>query len=272
MDAMKMRKWFLMILALALVLLIVIAGVLYNSLSEKAAPDRLAPPAETTAPTPPAETVAPTETAAPTPTAEPEAPAETAPAQDAGATDAPQSEPAHIPMPDFTVYDREGNEVHLSDFAGKPVIINCWASWCDPCKIEMPGFEEAWSEYGDDIHFVMLNMTTSFGESYMSAASYIGRQGYKFPVYYDKDGSVEQIYGVHSYPITLFLDAHGCGVTYAIGAIDRETLQIGIDILLPEGPQKRPEGLFLRSFGAFFIVFQFSPGSFSEEPATTVTA
>lgn len=56
--------------------------------------------------------------------------------------------------PDFTVYDGEGNEVHLSDYAGKPVVLNFWSSRCGPCQTEMPDFHEAYLELGQDLHFL----------------------------------------------------------------------------------------------------------------------
>ena len=56
--------------------------------------------------------------------------------------------------PDFTVYDLEGNPVKLSDFRGQPVILNVWASWCGPCKAEMPDLEEAYQTHGDEIAFL----------------------------------------------------------------------------------------------------------------------
>jgi len=200
-----MKKKTVLCLVLAFVVFMVGAVILYNNLSDGAAPDRLA--------------------AVQTPV-----PAQQETSEQPEATETPEI----VPMPDFTVYDREGNEVHLTDFVGKPVIANFWASWCGPCKMEMPDFDAAWAEYGDDIHFLMINMTTSFQESYTAAATLIGQEGYSFPVYFDTDGSVAETYGISSLPTTLFLDAQGCGVTYAIGAIDAETLQRGIDILLSE--------------------------------------
>lgn len=133
--------------------------------------------------------------------------------------------------PDFTVYDRDNNQVRLSDFEGKPLVLNFWASWCGPCQREMPDFDEAYAELGGDIHFLMVNMTTSDRESFENAAAFIDEQGYSFPVFYDLDGDAAVTYGVYSLPTTYFIDAQGYGVAQATGAIDRETLEKGISMI-----------------------------------------
>jgi thiol-disulfide isomerase/thioredoxin len=139
-----------------------------------------------------------------------------------------------VQAPDFTVYDPEGNEVQLSDFAGKPVILNFWASWCGPCKSEMPDFDEAYAEYGDEIAFLMVNMTTSPRESREAAEEYVAEEGFSFPVYYDTDGDAATTYSARSLPTSYFIDAEGYGVAYAVGALSAEGLQQGIDMLLGE--------------------------------------
>lgn len=133
--------------------------------------------------------------------------------------------------PDFTVYDREGREVRLSDYTGKPIVLNFWASWCGPCQNEMPDFEQAYADYGDEIEFVMLNAT--YGRETMdSARSFLEESGYTFPVYYDTDADAAAAIGVTAFPTTLFIGPDGTLTAYAISMLDAETLQRGIDMLL----------------------------------------
>jgi thiol-disulfide isomerase/thioredoxin len=134
--------------------------------------------------------------------------------------------------PDFTVLDVNGNEVSLEEMRGKPVILNFWASWCAPCKSEMPAFEEAYREYGDQIHFMMVNLTDGGRETVDTALGYIREQGYTFPVYCDTTLEAGIAYGASAIPITFFIDGEGHGVAYAQSALSRETLQTGIDMLL----------------------------------------
>ena len=133
--------------------------------------------------------------------------------------------------PDFTVTDREGNEFRLSDFRGKPVVLNFWASWCGPCKSEMPDFQAAYEQYGEDIHFLMVNLTDGGQETVDSASAFIDKQGYTFPVYYDTAISAAMAYGVSSIPVTYFIDANGDLVAYGSGALDAATLEKGIGMI-----------------------------------------
>lgn len=147
-----------------------------------------------------------------------------------------KEEPELSTAPDFTVYDLEGNEVHLSDFFGKPIIVNFWASWCGPCKMEMPDFDTAYSTYKDDIVFLMVNMTDGSRETVEVASAFIADSGYSFPVYYDTDYSAAITYSVSSLPTSYFLNAQGELVAHAKGAIDAETLQRGIDMIFSSEP------------------------------------
>ncbi len=139
--------------------------------------------------------------------------------------------PAPRDAPDFTVYDLDGNPVKLSQFEGKPVVLNFWASWCGPCKMEMPDFQQAYLELGDDIQFLFVNLTDGQTETLASASSYIASQGYTFPVYYDTSMEAANTYYVGSIPMTYFIDAEGKLIAQATGAIDRATLDRGIGMI-----------------------------------------
>lgn len=179
---------------LALVLLIGGASVLYNRMSEDTAPPPVAAP--------------PTET-------------ET--------TEEETVEP--VAAPDFTVFNSQGEPVQLSDFIGTPVILNFWASWCSPCKSEMPDFESAYQNYGDEIQFMMVNMTDNNQETVERASSFITDSGYTFPVFFDTQLSAAIAYGVTSIPATYFVDTGGNLVAYGIGPLNLEALETGIGML-----------------------------------------
>ena len=128
------------------------------------------------------------------------------------------------------MYDADGNEVKLYDFIGKPIVLNFWASWCGPCQMEMPDFHEKYLELGDEINFLLINMTTG-RETLESAKSFIAEKGYTFPVFYDTKSDAAIAYGAYSLPTTYFIASEGYAVAHATGAIDGETLRRGIDMI-----------------------------------------
>lgn len=135
---------------------------------------------------------------------------------------------------DFTVLDMDGNEVTLESKIGKPLVINFWASWCPPCKGEMPDFEEVYQEKGEEITFMMVNLTDGGRETVDTAKSFLNDSGYSFPVYFDTQQSAAGAYGITSIPTTIFIDAKGQIIAGSTGAIDKDTLLKGIDMILKE--------------------------------------
>ena len=155
------------------------------------------------------------------------------PPQPTGADAAqPEDTQSREQVPDFTVYDMDGNTYQLSDFRGKPVILNFWASWCGPCKSEMPDFDKKYEEYGDQIHFMMVNLTDGSQETLEKGSGYVQKQGFTFPVYYDLDISAAMAYSVTSIPVTYFVDSDGYLTAWYPGAMTGDILQQGIDLLL----------------------------------------
>lgn len=150
----------------------------------------------------------------------------------ASSTSPKAAEDSDIAVYDFTMQSRDGADVNLSDFAGKPVILNFWASTCGPCRNEMPEFQKAYEQYGNELSFVMVNIPDFNGETREKALSFLEKNGYTFPVYFDAHHEGEAMYGVNSIPRTYFIDKDGNVVLYAPGGIDGTTLLKGIEDLL----------------------------------------
>lgn len=137
-----------------------------------------------------------------------------------------------VKAPDFTMLDYDGNEVKLSELFGKPIVLNMWASWCPPCKAELPDFEAAYKDNeknGGTVRFLMVDLTDGERETKETADAFLAENGYTFPVYYDLDYSAAYTYGIRSIPMTLFVDADGYIADDYVGQINAQTLQEGLD-------------------------------------------
>jgi len=134
--------------------------------------------------------------------------------------------------PDFTVTDEAGNAVKLSDFSGKPIVLNFWASWCPPCKSEMPHFNKLYGDKKDEVVFLMVDLTDGERETKETGLQYVREQGFDFPIYFDTKQEAVKAYEVTSIPATFFINADGKIVTSHQGAIDETSLYEDIQLIL----------------------------------------
>ncbi|MGG7077035.1 TlpA family protein disulfide reductase [Clostridium sardiniense] len=136
--------------------------------------------------------------------------------------------------PDFTVYNEEGKAVKLSDYKGKKaVVVNFWASWCPPCKYEMPYFQKAEDKYkGKDVEILMVNLTDGSRETKKTALEFIKESKYNMNVLFDTELNAADVYGIQALPRTLFIDKDGNLVNDHTGLITQDMLDDNIDDLI----------------------------------------
>ena len=127
--------------------------------------------------------------------------------------------------PDFTLRMPGGESVTLSGLRGKPVVLNFYTTWCGPCQQEMPAFQAIYEEYGERIH--MLGVSS--GETTDAVDAFLARTGYSYPMAYDPDGAVSDIYNIQAIPQTWVLDADGVIVEYIAGGTNAQRLRQALD-------------------------------------------
>lgn len=133
-----------------------------------------------------------------------------------------------IKAKDFTVLDQDGNETALSENFGKPIVVNFWATWCGPCKAEMPYFDSAYNEYKDDVVFMMVNITDGVQETVDGVNNFMTQNNYTFPVYYDTEYSAAKAYSITGIPMTIFINEKGEITDKHVGAINESILKNSI--------------------------------------------
>ncbi|MBQ8924232.1 MAG: redoxin domain-containing protein [Lachnospiraceae bacterium] len=134
--------------------------------------------------------------------------------------------------PDFKFLNNDGEEAHLSDYFGKPVVLNFWATWCGPCQMEMPYFDTAYKKYGEDINFLIIDLTDGSRDTVDSARAFIEENGFSFPIGFDIEYDGAYTYGVSSIPMTFFIDKDGVPQVYQIGTIEEDVLNEQLELLL----------------------------------------
>lgn len=120
----------------------------------------------------------------------------------------------NTPTPDFTLSTIEGKKLSLSDFRGKIVFLNFWASWCTPCREEMPSMEKLYQEFKNN-NFVVLAVNVK--DRKRDAASFVKEIKISYPVALDPDGQVGLLYGAWGLPTTYLIGPQGEGLARAWG-------------------------------------------------------
>jgi peroxiredoxin len=136
--------------------------------------------------------------------------------------------------PDFSLPDLAGQSVTLSDLRGQVVVLNIWATWCPPCRAEMPALQAVYADYaGRDLLVLAVNSTVQ--DDPAAIAPFLAENGLTFPVLLDGDGTVTGAYQVRSLPTTFFIGRDGVIREVVVGGPMAEALlRARIDSLLAE--------------------------------------
>ena len=129
---------------------------------------------------------------------------------------------AKLNCSDFMVYDGDGKTHNLSDYVGKPIVVNMWATWCPPCCSELPEFDEVYKEYKGKVQFMMVNVEESYEAD--GVKDFIKDNGYSFPVFYDWDYIMEYTYGTGYIPTTLVINSDGDIIYNEVGTLSADSL------------------------------------------------
>ncbi len=137
--------------------------------------------------------------------------------------------------PEFTLETLHGETVTLSELRGTPVLINLWASWCGPCRAEMPAMQRIHEKYKDEFTILAVNATNQ--DNLNAAAAFVNEHGLTFPILLDHDGSVSTQYQLRSLPTSFFVNREGIIEEVVIGGpMSEALLQTRIENLLQEAP------------------------------------
>ena len=172
--------------------------------------------------------------------AAPQQPAAEEPGEDpGGAADDAESSPA-VPALAFELTDQYGETHTLEQYRGKVIFLNFWATWCPPCRAEMPDIQSLYEAYGaDDEQVAILAVATPGynGEgSESEVTAFLEENGYTYPVLMDGTGELMRGYGISAIPTTFMIDANGGVYGYVTGAMSAETMQSIIDQTLQGQP------------------------------------
>ncbi len=135
------------------------------------------------------------------------------------------------PAPDFALRGLDGRTYRLSELRGRAVVINFWATWCGPCRAEMPAIEEVYRRYGDGR---LMVLAVNVEEDEERVAPFVQRLGLSFPILLDRDGAVSRRYRVTGLPTTYLIRPDGTVDGVRLGPYTRALLQGRVEQLLGE--------------------------------------
>ena len=135
-----------------------------------------------------------------------------------------------IPAYDFTLTDQYGNTHTLSDYKGKIVMLQFFATWCTYCKAELPSVQELYEELPDDLVILVVNQPGGRETDKQGVIDFLNKNGYTFPTVFDEDGQVNYNYGVTGLPTTYLINTEGNVYGYMPGAMDKQTMLQIIDM------------------------------------------
>jgi peroxiredoxin len=137
--------------------------------------------------------------------------------------------------PDFRLDTLEGETVSLADFSGRPVLVNLWASWCSPCRAEMPAMQRIYEDYKDH-GLAILAVNASDQDSLPSAQAFVESLGLTFPILFDRGGEVSTAYELRALPTSFFIDGEGIIRAVVVGGpMSEALLLIRVQQLFEEG-------------------------------------
>lgn len=129
------------------------------------------------------------------------------------------------PLPEFNLPDLNGRAVRLSDYAGQPVLINFWASWCPPCRAEMPDLEALYTEHQAE---GLVILAVNSGESQSIAAAYAEEYGLSFPVLLDENAALSDQWMINNLPATILVGRDGLVKVIHVGLLRSEQIESAI--------------------------------------------
>lgn len=138
--------------------------------------------------------------------------------------------------PDFTLSGPDGKPVTLSSLRGKVVLLNFWATWCPPCREEMPSMETLYQAFKGRSDFVMLAVSSQ--ETKATVDQFLKKTPYNFPILLDTRGEVSSMYSVSAIPTTYLIDARGIVIAGKVGGHDWSTQAVARELGSLLAPKK----------------------------------